>query len=983
MRPLRLEMKGFGPFREATVVDFADVDLVALVGPTGAGKSSVIDAITFALYGSVVRYDDRSAVAPAVNQLSTEARVMLDFEVEGTEYRAVRVVRRTAGGASTREARLERGDTVLAGRATEMGPAIESLLGLDVDRFNRTVVLPQGRFASFLHDRPGDRQEVLRQLLDLSMYTRMGSVARDSARTAQAKLDVLEPLSGDIPSDDDITALRRDATAIAEAAETVRRRVDEHEIAAADLAEASREAHDLGVLALAFAGVAVPDNVHELGDAHAAATAAHDAAAAASAEARAVYEQAALAVEDGPNAEVARGLLADHGELTRSLEDLAVQRRALDDAEAALAAATAAADAARSRVQHLDETADAARLALDEARQAQDDGPDAVALAAIARRRDELAAAEAAVAGLAARLDTATAAHRAALDAHAAQEEHVATAAAVLDAARVAAGAAGLLAGVGVGDPCPVCRRTIDELPDHDVDAELAASARHHERAVAALGDTRSALDAALDARSVADAEHRSALDTVRRLTDELAGAPDQPAIDDGIALAGRLAAATATAAAARTEAEAARRAGRADPAVADTLTTERDAGAACDEIRGRHDRTAALVESFRSRLAAAPDEATLRRSIEAAEALAAARERAREAASEAERAAARSAEELQAVVAREADARRELGETRDRFVALGAPALEGTLVEAWSTLARWARDRGVETLEAHRRRIDDVARARGALDDAAGEIRALAAPWLAPARGDAADGDADAPAGAGGARDLAGDRVWADGGGSIGDAPLGRLRDALAAAATRAQVDVDHAVGRQAEARRREAEIGALRVQADVDGELGRLLDARGFERWLMAEAVEDLVARATERLLELSRGQYSLVAHDTDFRICDHRNADELRDAKTLSGGETFLASLALALALAESIAELAADGTPGMGSLFLDEGFGTLDPETLDVVAGAIEELGASGRMVGVVTHIRDLAERMPVRFEVAKGPTTSTVERVAGP
>jgi exonuclease SbcC len=98
-----------------------------------------------------------------------------------------------------------------------------------------------------------------------------------------------------------------------------------------------------------------------------------------------------------------------------------------------------------------------------------------------------------------------------------------------------------------------------------------------------------------------------------------------------------------------------------------------------------------------------------------------------------------------------------------------------------------------------------------------------------------------------------------------------------------------------------------------------------------------------------------------------------------RTLSGGETFLASLALALALAEATADLAPAGAPTIESIFLDEGFGTLDPETLDTVAAAIEELGASGRMVVVVTHIRELADRMPVRLEVRRGITGSTVRR----
>src|SRR5690606_3345684 len=103
-------------------------------------------------------------------------------------------------------------------------------------------------------------------------------------------------------------------------------------------------------------------------------------------------------------------------------------------------------------------------------------------------------------------------------------------------------------------------------------------------------------------------------------------------------------------------------------------------------------------------------------------------------------------------------------------------------------------------------------------------------------------------------------------------------------------------------------------------------------------------------------------------------------VRSARTLSGGETFLASLALALALADQIGGLAAGGAARLESLFLDEGFGTLDADTLDVVASALDELGARGRMVGVVTHVRELAERLPVRFEVRKVGGAATVERV---
>jgi exonuclease SbcC len=167
----------------------------------------------------------------------------------------------------------------------------------------------------------------------------------------------------------------------------------------------------------------------------------------------------------------------------------------------------------------------------------------------------------------------------------------------------------------------------------------------------------------------------------------------------------------------------------------------------------------------------------------------------------------------------------------------------------------------------------------------------------------------------------------------------------------------------------------------ARVAGALGQHLRSTGFERWLLEEAFGRLVAGATAILNELSSGQYSFEYDDRlNFEVVDHRNADERRSARTLSGGETFLASLALALTLAEQTVELAARGSARLESLFLDEGFGTLDDETIDVVASAIAELGARGRVVGVVTHQQNLAATIPVQYRVSKNPVTSTVTKV---
>ena len=207
--------------------------------------------------------------------------------------------------------------------------------------------------------------------------------------------------------------------------------------------------------------------------------------------------------------------------------------------------------------------------------------------------------------------------------------------------------------------------------------------------------------------------------------------------------------------------------------------------------------------------------------------------------------------------------------------------------------------------------------------------------------------------------------------------------RDAATEARERARTRAEALAKDRQRAAELEAQRRGLVERRQVAEELGRHLRADRFEKWILDEALQRLVEGATEILLrELSSGAYSLTldAGGANFAVVDHANADAVRGAKTLSGGETFLASLALALALADQVADLAAGGSARLESIFCDEGFGSLDLDTLDIVATALEELGASGRMVGVVSHVRELAERLPVRFEVRKGPTTSTVTRV---
>ena len=154
--------------------------------------------------------------------------------------------------------------------------------------------------------------------------------------------------------------------------------------------------------------------------------------------------------------------------------------------------------------------------------------------------------------------------------------------------------------------------------------------------------------------------------------------------------------------------------------------------------------------------------------------------------------------------------------------------------------------------------------------------------------------------------------------------------------------------------------------------GHLVRALAVRGGARLTGGRGIRD--ADGT------SGGQYQLDRDDrNDLVVIDYQDAGARRPVHTLSGGETFQASLALALALSRQVIGLSA-GMRDMNSMFLDEGFGTLDEDTLETVGTTLERLATdSDRMIGIITHVPALAERVPVRFVVSRTGATSTLRK----
>ena len=797
MRPERLELQGFTAFRETTEIDFAGADLFALSGPTGAGKSSVIDAICFALYGVVPRYDDRRLVAPVISQGRLEARVGLDFAVADARYTAVRVVRATATGATTREARLVRrspaGDEVLAGTADELTAAVTALLGLTFEHFTTCVVLPQGEFAQFLHAKAKDRQKLLVELLDLGLYERMRGLARSREATAEGARAELE-----------------------------------HRL------RATRELADPDAVASLDAAITVLDELVERIDLD---------------QARLDELQKVIDTE----AAIARSARSD-------VERLDGVRRPADTGglSADLASARVELDAARA-------ADDAAVAALDEAEGAAASLPSSAALEAIAKAHADLAQQrQRQTKGEALIVERGAAVETARLVAEAADAE-VVEAEALRDRAQRAALVAEICTGLSIGDSCPVCGAEVARLPDH-LDDE-------------ALVDARRRLD---DART-AQEEHRGALS---RANGELVRLQEKLA--EVLEAAGR-------------------------------LELELESAPPADELDAAREEIAKATEAVTVAKQAAKDGRARRRSAEVAE---------------------------RSLAEREQRARGEFDVVRDGVAALGPPPPGRTDLGAdWDDLVAWAGRERPARLE------------RAAVADAAASAAAADAQILHDAVVEACrEAGVDI-----------GDRVARD---ALVDRRAGLVADRdrrQRAAVDLIELETSHAA--------------AARDQ-QVARELARHLSATGFEKWVLDAALRHLVAGATGVLHTLSNGTYSLTLEPktSNFCVIDHANADAVRSARTLSGGETFLASLALALALADEVAHLGAGGATRLESMFLDEGFGTLDADTLDTVAGALEDLGAQGRTVGLVTHVTELAERLPVRFEVTKTPTGAAVERI---
>jgi exonuclease SbcC len=482
--------------------------------------------------------------------------------------------------------------------------------------------------------------------------------------------------------------------------------------------------------------------------------------------------------------------------------------------------------------------------------------------------------------------------------------------------------------------------------------------------AAATVEMTRGRLRSAQTVLEEVKAEIAAAHDGLRAARDPLVGL-GAPSVDDTTLVAAWTRLATWAAGLAHTRASElamARQVAQAassqrDTALADFTMAEADlsrlraeataAAKAEQEARTRLTELANRIAQLGQLLHGVPDEEELRAQLEFCEELEAAATDADQRLLRARTDRAVSEQTLASVEQAESAARARLSAARDPLVKLHAPTLEGVgLLDAWTALAAWAAHEASS-------RDQDIAAARDNATDAGTRVDQLSSSLVAEL---AASGI-----------ELAREALVA----AASSAVTGALERARAATA------------RIEERRAQAADLIAMREAAQDEQQvarlLGDLLRSDRFPRWLVTAAVDALVADASANLAGLSSDQFDLTYADGDFYVIDHTDADSRRSVRTLSGGETFQASLALALALSSQMSSLAAAGAARLDSIFLDEGFGSLDPETLEVVATTLETLAQGHRMVGVVTHVEALAQRVPVRFMVIRDARTSSVTR----
>jgi exonuclease SbcC len=989
VRPHSLTLQHFGPYAEHTVdlEPFHDAGLFLVHGDTGSGKSTLLDAMSWALYGRGLgdRATDemlRNVAAPP----DAPTAVTLDFSLGDRRYRVARSLEpeRVSRRGTVTRARTTASLQCLAGDprfeavggTRDVSREVGRLLHLPHEQFSRVIVLPQGEFRDLLLAPAERRERLLEHLFGTARYALIEEQLRAMDSSARAAFDqadgVLRALLDGVGAADldDLDAKAAEAG----------RRVAESERAIAGLRGALE-------IALAARGVAA-----EVERRNAQRRAHRDALAALSAGAgdadrdrdRLARDESAARCMDaltrlrerdadlGARRAQHERARTEHQRLSEALGDPALSPSSLEAAESAIRAALGRAAALRAAQDEAERLAaverEAAERALEADRmhaglQAREhalaeavrslaglDGAIAAHEAAIAEepalrsRVDSLTQRQQRAAERRAREDGLRGLQRARRDALAgerdAEEAWRALAAqhARSEAATHDEHAALLAASLVAGEPCPVC-----------------GSGSHPAPRTGASGAVEAAVDA--DALALAAAAHAQAQ-------------------RESFALQIRI-----------EEAEAALRSdGAAEPVDEEALTREvrsgKDALAALRRRRldldaGRRTRTgvASTAEALRasladdqsalavarSRLATMEEDVALRRAFFTGMGMTAA-------------AVADTLRGLDAEVAAQQASLRDARARREETARAGAAA-EGALPMLSAEVERASAARGEAAAALAGAMSDGEFVGEQAIEAAVlgtGERQRLRASLEARARAEVAHREALETLGA----DEAEGPSPADDEGSLREQLEAAQRELVVAQTSLAAMEHQRRALLTAAEAKAGAEAQCQRVRRVSEVANGKGPTRVRLSRYVLLDLFDRVVASASAGLEAMSDGRFRLrrqeraqTGREFDLVVDDAYVGGLARPAASLSGGEVFLASLAMALGLGEVLQAWA--GGIRVESLFVDEGFGALDEDTVERAIELLERLPQHARMVGVVSHVPELRKRIPARLEVLRG------------
>ena len=1006
-----LRITGIGPFAGEHTVDFSafeDSGLFLLDGPTGAGKSTLIDAITFALYGDVARTKDASKDRLRSNHISDSdpSEADLVFEVTTGIYRVTRTPAYTpAGKKSQRNSKstltrvVEDPDApdgwrtveAIASGPRDVGSEIPAIVGLDKDQFLQTIVLPQGKFSQFLNATSDAREQILRDIFDTQIYVDFTKALVDAAASSKRGIEerriaavgafervrslddaLSEDVQTDAPGAENRAAEAAQLDAGSEDPSPVMRWAD-------DACERAREAHAQTLRVAETATTAARAASHALAEGRALAEVQAEHARVSAMLTELAASEVSIA-SDRERARQARRALAvsplDAAEasalarLEAAGDQVAALSPALSDEDSVDPASLTpeAVAALRERAQDLRDEATRTRGSLEEALAVERSLPEV--RAQIESLRSEREQASARIASIKAerealplRIEQATEALRLMradadtlpeaastlrainerLDASmqadllrsallgASDELREATVAAKLANAAAADGhdlwiaqsASALARELEEDVPCPVCGSTEHPNPAPAADGEITREQ------VAELDQARDRAEAALrDAR----AHHQ---DLVRRIAqlNEVAGAPT-PTLETERDRAAELVAKLEALSPQITEIEAA-------------LAQERTRlNGLTDALASARESAASLTSTLEERESALAA-AVARVETECAD-FASLDERAAHLDERAHRAAA-----LAGACADWDNARASLVQARHSLA--DALTEQGLQADSWRSLLL-----PVPQVEALETRVAAHEKALFAAREALASERltraaSVPAPNLESLTETARKAEEDATVATRASGILEQHCAQLD----AARASLERALEALALAREQA---------------------GPIRRLADIAAASGpENLASTPLSAWVLISRLEEVLAAANPRLTAISSGRYELVSVPDDgtasrksglgLAIIDH-DTDALRSPRTLSGGETFYTSLALALGLADVVSAEA--GGVELRTMFIDEGFGSLDSHTLSLVMAQLQALRCAGRTVGVISHVEEMATQIADQIQVRPLP-----------